>query len=356
MTLRWPLVGSLVALIAGAGLAALVLAFCGEGEGEPSIARSPTRTPVSRTVTVTRTPRGGTPVTTGTPSGTPSALTPPAETATPSGGVPPEETPEVTPPPVSEETETPGSEPTLAPGETPPASSPSPSAGTSTPVSATSTPRPSATPTPPPVLPDLVVLDMFVSNDRLGVILGNQGEGQVPAGREIEFLVRGVVAETVTLTQALLPGASVSVVLEDQVIYRPELVLAVVDPNNVIPEEDDNNNGAAKQLVPDVALDLAVHGVFRAPDTSRLLVVIRNPTSAPAMQVTVVVTVYRVDAPPDGPITISTYQLTIEPLGFETVEVPGVAALRGVHLRVVVEMTDPPDANPANNVWEGTIS
>jgi hypothetical protein len=38
------------------------------------------------------------------------------------------------------------------------------------------------------------------------------------------------------------------------------------------------------------------------------------------------------------------------------VEVSGVAALPGVQLRVVVEMTDPPDANPANNVWEGIIS
>jgi len=85
-----------------------------------------------------------------------------------------------------------------------------------------------------------------------------------------------------------------------------------------------------------------------------LLVVIQNPTSAPALQVTVVVTVYRGDAP--EPTTASTYQLSIEPLGFETVEVPGVAALPGVHLRVVVEMTDPPDADPSNNVWIGTIS
>jgi len=354
VTLRWPLVGSLLALLAGAGLAALVLAFCGKGEGEPSIARSPTRTPVSRTVTVTRTPKGGTPVTTGTPSGTPSALTPPAETATPSIGVPPEETLEETPPPPPGETETPGPEPTLAPGETPLLPSPTLPAGTLTPVPPTSTPRPTATPTPPPVLPDLVVLDIFVSNDRVGVVLGNEGHGTVPAGQEIEFRVRGVMAGTETLSQALLPGASVSVVLEDQVIYRPELVLAVADPNNVIPEEDDNNNGFAQQVSPDVALDLSVHGVFPAVGTSQLLVVIQNPTSAPAIQVTVVVTVYRDGA--TEPTTASTYQLSIEPLGFETVEVPGVVALPGVNLRVVVEMTDPPDADPSNNVWTGTIS
>jgi hypothetical protein len=347
-----------VALLAGAGLAALVLAFCGGGESGPSIV-SPTRTAVSRTVTVTRTPKRGTPVATGTPSGTPSALTPSAATATPFIGVPPEETPEATPPPPPEETETPGPVPTLAPGETPPPPSPTRRAGTATPVLPTSTPTPTRTPTPTPtpvLLPDLVLLDIFVSNDRLGVVLGNQGHGTVPAGQEVEFRVRGVVAETVTLTQALPPDASIPIVLEDEVIYTSEsAVLAVVDPNNLIPEEDEGNNGLAKQwLVPDVALDLAAHGVFRSPDTGQLLVVIQNPTSAPAVQVTVVVTVYSGGA--KDPTTIATYQLTIEPQGFETVEVLGVAAIPGVQMRVVVEMTDPLDADPSNNVWEGTIT
>jgi hypothetical protein len=199
-----------------------------------------------------------------------------------------------------------------------------------------------------------VVLDIFVSNDVVGVILGNQGHATVPAGQQIELRLRSVAAETVTLTQALPPGASASIVLTDQVIYIPEVVLAVVDPNNLIPEEDDNNNGFSKPVAPDVALDLGVHGVFRSADTGRLLVVIQNPTSAPAVQVTVVVTVYTGGA--SQPAMITTYQLTIEPQGFETVEVPFVVALPGVQMKVKVEMTDPPDADPFNNVWEGTIS
>ncbi len=204
------------------------------------------------------------------------------------------------------------------------------------------------------MLPDLVVLDTFVSNDVLGVLLGNEGHSTVPAGQKIEFLVRGVVAEAVTLTDALPPGANVRILLQDQVIYRPELVLVVADSTNLIPEEDDGNNGLAKQLAPDVALDLAVHGVFRSPETNRLLVVIQNPTSAPAVQVTVVVTVYVGGAP--EPTTASTYQLTIEPLGFDTVEVVGVLAPPGTHVRVIAAMTEPTDANPANNVWEGDVS
>ena len=348
MTLRWPLVGSLLALLAGAGLAALVLAVCGPGEDESATAgRTPTRTAVSRTVTVTRTPKARTPVTTGTPGRTSPTPARAARTATPSSGEPAEETPALPPPPPPGETPTPGPAPTLGPGQTP-------LAPTTTPTPHPSTPQATATPTPSALLPDLVLLDMFVSNDRIGVIVGNEGEGELPGGREVGFLVRGVLTETETLAAPLLPGTSVSMVLENQVIYRSELVLAVVDPGNLIAEEDNNNNGMAKQLVPDVALDLGVQGVYRAVDTNRLLVVIRNPTPAPALQVTVVVTVYTGSA--TEPTTMSTYLLTIEPNGFDTVQVPGVAALPGAQMRVVVEMTDPEDADPGNNVWEGTIS
>lgn len=353
MTLRWPLVGSLLALLAGAGLAALVLAVCGQdGNESATVGRTPTRTAVARTATVTRTPRAGTPVTTGTPgrgSPTPTGL---VRTATPSSGEPPGETPAPPPPPA--ETPPPGPAPTLEPGQTPPAPSPTRGPATTTPAPPTSTPQPTATPTTPALLPDLVLLDMFVSNDRIGVVVGNQGEGTLPASQEVGFLVRGVLTETETLSAPLPPGTSVSIILESQVIYRPELVLAIVDPGNLIAEEDDNNNGIAKQLVPDVALDLGAYGVHRSPTTNRLLVVIQNPTSAPAVQVTVVVTVYAGGA--TEPTTISTYQLNIEANGFDTVQVPGVAALPGRQMRVIVEMTEPPDANPANNVWEGTIS
>jgi hypothetical protein len=354
VTLRWPLVGSLLALLAGAGLAALVLALCGRGGNESATAdRTPTRTAVSRTVTVTRTPKAGTPATTGTPgraSPTPGQA---AKTATPSSGGPAEETPAPPPPPPPpEETPTPGPPPTLGPGQTPLAPSPTPRPAT--PAPSTPTPQATATPTPTALLPDLVLLDIFVSDDRIGVIVGNEGEGGLPAGQEVSFLVRGVLTETETLAAPLLPGTSVRVVLEDQVIYRPELVLAVVDPSNLIAEEDNNNNGMAKQLSPDVALDLGVHGVFRALDTNRLLVVIENPTAAPAVQVTVVVTVYTGTA--TEPTTASTYQLSIEAMGFDTVQVPGVAAVPGMQMRVVVEMTDPEDADPSNNIWEGTIS
>ena len=313
MTLRCPAVGSLLALIAGASLAVLALASCSGGGGESSIAHRPTRTPSSPTAA--QTPGTRAPVTTGTPAASPSGLTPPA--ATPSVAPPPTDTPEETTPP--------GPEPTLPPAGTPPST-----------------------------LPDLVILDMFVSNDRVGLRLANRGKSALPAGHQVEFGLRSVTAETVKLGQTLLPGTSVTIVLESQMIYRPETVLAVVDPSNVIPEEDDDNNALPKRLAPDVTLDLAVHDVLRAADGPRLQVVIQNLTDAPVGQVEVVVTVYLGSA--SDPTDESTHQLNIEPQGFETVEVVGVAALAGARLRVVAEMTNLTDADPANNVWQGIIS
>lgn len=351
MTLRWPVIASLAALFAGAGLAALVLAFCGETGGESGVAQLSTPTPFRRTVT--RTPSVGTPAATPSPTGTPSVPIPPASTSTPASGPPPEDTPEAPPsPPPDEtpppgETASPGPEPTLPPNETPPPASPTQVTATPTPVLPTST--------PPPALPDLVILGMFVSNDRLGVILGNQGKGALLAGQEVEFQVRGVMAETVTLGEALLSDTRVGLVFENQVIYEAEWVMVEVDPNDAIREEDDTNNRMVEQLAPDVAPDLAVYGVFRSGETQRLLVLIRNPTDAPATQAKVVVTVYLAGAT-DPTTAPQEYLLTIEPQGFETVEIIGVAALPGTEVRVVVEMTDPPDADPSNNVWEGTIS
>jgi hypothetical protein len=195
---------------------------------------------------------------------------------------------------------------------------------------------------------------MFVSNDRLALVLGNLGEGELPAGQDIEFRIRGVMAETVTLGEALLPGTSVSLVFEDQVIYQSQTVLAIVDPDNVIPEEDDNNNGIAKLLAPDVVLDLAVHNVFAA-NAHGLLVVLQNRSDAPLVQAEVVITVYLGDAL--EPTTISPpHVLNIEPGGFDTVEVVGVTPLPGWHVRVVVELTELPDINPSNNEWNGTVS
>jgi hypothetical protein len=362
-TYRWPLAGSIAALILVVIIVALVLTFCrGEGEDEgpaPAVTTpSPTRTVAPRTATaVARTATALASGTPGTPG--PTSTRAPGEPATAIPSLP-TETPSLPGPP---ETVAPGPPPEASP--TPEAPEPTIPPGTATraPPSPTFTPRPTSTPSPTPTpvkLPDLVIRDLGVENDRIWVRIGNNGKGKVPAGQEVEFQIRGVMEAPIALTEDLLPGAtSARLLFENQLIYRPERVLVVVDPNNLIPEEEDDgvidghNNGLARQLAPDIAPDLAVHDVSSSPDTHRLQVLIRNPTQAPLIQVTVVVTVYLGGA--TDPTDRSTHQLTIEPLGFVTVEMIGATALPGMEVRVTVEMTDPPDANPANNVFEGII-
>ncbi len=364
MNLRWPLISSLAALAAGILVAALVLAFCGRGGEGPE--GTSTRTTPSATRTVTRTPRAGTPVATGSPVGTPSTTTPSAEIATPSGGeLPSEGTPEVPsppappppPPPPPGETAPPG-EATLPAGETPLPATSTRLPSTSTVVRRTSTPRPTSTPLPtatptPVVLPDLVVRDLRVSNDRLVIEIGNVGKGNLLPGQVVEFQVRGGVVDTLTLTQPLVPGASVSTVLEDQFIYRPEPVQAVVDPNDIILEEEEFNNGFAKQLQPDVPLDFAVVELLAVGANQHLAVRISNTTPVTVIGAEIRLTVYR-DGATDPTATASETR-DLGPFGTVQIDVTQQIAVGGHSFRVVMEILNLPDANPSNNTLEAPI-
>jgi hypothetical protein len=376
VNLRWPLISSLAALAAGILVAALVLAFCGKGGEEPEGASA--RTPTA-TRTVTGTPRTGSPVATGSPEGTPSALTPSPEMATPSGGeLPSEETPEVPSPlppapsppapPPAEETAPPG-EATLPSGGTPLPATSTRLPTTSTVVRRTSTPRPTSTPLPtatptPVVLPDLVVRDLSVNNDRLVIEIGNVGKGDLLPGQVIEFQVRGGVVDMLTLTQPLVPGASVSTVLENQFIYRAELVQAVVDPNNLIPEavadpnslipdEGEHNNGFSKELQPDVPLDFAVVELLAVGANQHLAVRISNTTPVPVIGADIRLTVFR-----DGATEPSAVARETRDLGpFETVQIDVTqqVAVSGHSFRVVMEIFNLPDADSSNNTLQATI-
>src|SRR3972149_3931538 len=127
---------------------------------------------------------------------------------------------------------------------------PAPPAGAPAPVPPTSTPLPTATPTPTQ-LPDLVLRDLWVFRDRIVAVVGNDGEGVLLPGQTLEVAVRGVVAESLVVSEPLAKGESLNVLLENQLLYGRETILGRVDPNNLIAEKDDNNNGLAGVLVPD---------------------------------------------------------------------------------------------------------
>jgi hypothetical protein len=302
---------SALALLACAGIAVVAAAFLGGGKAEserPAAVASPTVTLASGTATPTpeaQTPRPPIPTTIGAgpkPTFTPTVPAPPA-TATPEAGPP---------------------EPS-GPG---PQESPS------------------------PTLPDLVVLNLTVSADRVSVVIGNMGEQAVPAGTTVELALDGALAGSSALSQSLGAGGNFTLLLAQEFIYGPKSVTAVVDPNNLIPEANEANNSLTRQLEPDIPLDLALTGLAAVGSDEHLSVSIQNNSPVPAYQVTARLSVYRSDV--SSPLSITIHQLNIEPQSTITLA-PGVFAVRGLSLRVVLELVGIPDGNPTNNVLESVI-
>jgi hypothetical protein len=302
---------STLALLAVAGIAAIAVAFLGGSEAQSeksAVVASPTATFTPTTVMPTPAPQ------------TPMPPTPTTIGAGPKPTyVPPEPTPTATPTMEPEPTEEPG------PG------SPEP---------------------PGPALPDLVVLNLTVSGDRVSAVIGNVGEQAIPAGTTVELALDGALAGSSTLQQSLTAGGNFTLLLAQEFIYGPTSATAIVDPANFIPEANETNNGLTRQLGPDIPLDLALTGLAAVGGDEHLSVSVRNNSSVPARQVTVRLTIYRLDS--SSPLSITTNQLNIESQGTTTLT-PGLAAVRGLSLRAVLELIGITDGNPSNNTVESLI-
>jgi len=302
---------SALALLAVAGIAVIAVAFLGGSEAKsekPAVVASPGATLAPATVAPTlapQTPRPPTPTTIGAG---------PKPTF-----VPPEPTPTATPTTEPEST-----------GESGPASSESPG----------------------PTLPDLVVLNLTVSGDRVSAVIGNVGEQAIPVGATVELALDGALAGSIALSQSLGAGGNFTLLLAQEFVYGPISATAVVDPANFIPEANEANNGLTRQLGPDIPLDLALTGLAAVAGDEHLSVSVRNNSPVPARQVTARLTVYRLDS--SSPLSITVHQLNIEPQG-TTALAPGLSSVRGLSLRAVLELIGITDGNPTNNVVESLI-
>ena len=211
---------------------------------------------------------------------------------------------------------------------------------------------PAPSESPAPTLPDLAVLDLAVIGDRLSAVIGNVGQQAVPTGTAVELAVDGGLSGSSTLTQSLGAGGSITLLLAQEFVYGPESVTARVDPRNLIPEANETNNSLTRQLEPDIPLDLAVTGLAAVSGDEHLAVTVQNYSSVPARQVTARLTVYRSDS--SSPLSVTMHQLSIEPQGTTTLA-PGLFSVRGLSLRVVLELVGISDGNPSNNVLESVI-
>jgi hypothetical protein len=198
-----------------------------------------------------------------------------------------------------------------------------------------------------------VLRDLWVFRDRIVATVGNEGEGDLLPGQTLEIGVRGVVAESIVVSEPLAKGESLNILLGNQPVYGREMILGFVDPNNVIAEEDDNNNGFGVVLLPDVPMDLAVAGLVAVGSEQHLGVRIRNETTAPVLGADVRVLVYREGG--EDPVAVARQMLDVDPLQTVQVDVLTQIAVRGIAFRVVLEIFNVQDANPSNNTLEATV-
>jgi hypothetical protein len=202
------------------------------------------------------------------------------------------------------------------------------------------------------MLPDLVVLNLTVSGDRVSTVIGNVGEGAVPGGTTVELMLDGALVGSSTLSQSLGAGGNFTLLLAQEFIYGPKSATAVVDPRNLIEEANKANNSLTRQLEPDIPLDLALTGLAAVGADEHLSVSVQNNSPVPARQVTARLSVYRLDS--SSPLSVTIHQLNIEPQGTTTLA-PGPSAVRGLSLRAVLELVGITDGNPANNTVQSQI-
>jgi hypothetical protein len=300
-----------LALLAGTGIAVIAVAFLGGGEAKSertAVVASPTAVLASATVTLTPEPgalRPATPTTIGA-----------------------------------------GPKPTLAPTVFAPSATPTPEPEPAGPGG----PAPSESPAP--TLPDLVVLDLAVLGDRVSAVVGNVGQQAVPAGVTVELALDGALSGSSTLLQSLGPGGNLTLLLAQELVYGPKSVTARVDPRNFVPEANEANNTLTRQLEPDIPLDLALTGLAAVSGDEHLSVSVQNYSPVPARQITARLSVYRSDS--SNPLSVTMHQLSIEAQGTTTLA-PGLFSVRGLSLRVVLELVGITDGNPTNNVLEAVI-
>jgi hypothetical protein len=194
-----------------------------------------------------------------------------------------------------------------------------------------------------------VVLDLVVSGGRVSAVIGNVGGHTLPGGTTVQLALRGAVAGSTTLSQGLGPGANFTLLLAQEFVHQPESVTAFVDPNNLILEANEANNTLTRHLEPDTLLDLAVVGLGAVGGDQHLSVSVRNNSPMPARQVQARLTIYRSDS--GSPLSVTNHQLNIEPQGTMVLE-PGVAAVRGLSVRAVLELVGTGDGDPSNNTLE----
>ena len=153
-----------------------------------------------------------------------------------------------------------------------------PAPSTATPT-ATAQPAREVTPTLTPDYPDLIVSEVYVRDNRLVVVVAN--EGSADADGPIEVSVDGGPAHRIDVGKPLRPGDRLEQTLSGEYVQRRAQVVVTVRPAARVNEENAGNNIFAGIVAPDAPNDLELLEISYGGADPHLIVTVHNHSPIP---------------------------------------------------------------------------
>ena len=204
-------------------------------------------------------------------------------------------------------------------------------------------------PTFTPDLPDLVIDAIFSRDNRLVVVVSNEGNADVTA--QIMIAVGGGEPRPADVKpgEPLHPGQVLELVLEDQFIQRRAEATVTVSTDPPMEEDGLENNTRTEIVTPDRPNDLEILAVIIVPETGVLRVTLRNNSPIP-LGGTATVSV-RLTAPDSTLLARAAIVLAIAPRGEQHIEFPEIAEPDLTRISLILSTAAINDADPSNDVF-----
>ena len=212
---------------------------------------------------------------------------------------------------------------------------------------AVASPAEDARPTPPD-RPDLVVRDVFARNNRLVVVVANEGSGDASPDGVIEASVDGGRFVRIDTGKALRPGDVLEAAVEGAYVQRRSSVSITLRVWGVI-EADTGNNTFDAEVAPDTFNDIEVLGIGRDAESGRIVVEVRNNSPIPLAGT---VTLEVKDSTPGGPpILAEVFPLDVESGATSRYDLPALVDADPGSISVTASTDAINDADSANNTY-----
>lgn len=215
-------------------------------------------------------------------------------------------------------------------------------------ASPTPSPTGDAHPMPPPGRPDLVVREVFARDNRLVVVVANEGSADAGGAGIIEASVDGSRFVRIDTGKALRPGDEIEAAVEGAYVQRRSDVTITLRAWGVI-EADTGNNTFEGEVVPDTFNDIEVLGVGRDAESGHIVVELRN--NSPTPLVGAVRLEVRASTPGGRPILAEVFPLDVESGATSRYDLPALVDADPGAISVTVSTDAINDADSANNTY-----